>query len=51
MPNCWAFDLVIDVSFLRRRFRAPSKAARMIRSQPRRVKTLVWTATSFGVPW
>ena len=24
----------------------PSKAARMIRSQPRRVKTLVWTATS-----
>ncbi len=46
MPNCWAFDLVMDVTFLRGRFRAPSKAARMIRSQPRRVKTFVWMATS-----
>ena len=36
MPKIWALDLVMDVTFLRRR-RAPSKAARMIRSQPRRV--------------
>ncbi len=36
MPYTSAFDLVIDVTFLRR-FRAPSKAARMMRSQPRRV--------------
>ena len=46
MPNCIAFDLVIDVTFLRGRFRAPSKAARMMRSQPRRVNVFVWMATS-----
>ena len=50
MPNCMALDLVIEVSFLRGRLRAASKAARMMRSQPRRVKVLVWMATSCGVP-
>ena len=49
MPNCWALDLVIEVTFLRR-LRAPSKAARMMRSQPRRVKMAVWMAISCGVP-
>src|SRR5438552_429573 len=45
MPNCWALDLVIEVT-LRRLWRAPSKAARMMRSQPRRVKIAVWIAIS-----
>src|SRR5207253_2347416 len=49
MPKPRALDLVMDVTFLRR-FRAPSNAARMIRAQPRRVKTAVCSAVSCGVP-
>ena len=51
MLKPWAFDLVTDVTrrFLPRR-RASSKANRMTLSVPWRVKTAVWTATSWAVP-
>ena len=48
MPQIRAFDFVIDVTLFRR-CRAALKAARMIRSQPRRVNTAVWIATSGAV--
>src|SRR4029434_2582863 len=51
MLYCWAFDLVIDVTrFFLLRLRASSKAKRMTRSHPARVKIDVWMATSKGVP-
>ena len=46
MPNCWAFDLVIEVTSLRR-FRAPSKAARKRR---RKVTSITKSnAQTFGM--
>ena len=42
---------MIEATRWRGRVRAFSNAARMIRSQPRRVKTAVWMATSSSVPW
>jgi hypothetical protein len=46
----WALDFVIEVTERRFSDRARSKAKRMIRSVPRRVKTAVCTATSVSVP-
>ena len=51
MLNPCAFDLVTDVSsFLRLRWRASSKAKRITRSVPWRVKIADCTATSWGTP-
>src|SRR5262249_27494199 len=49
MLKTWAVDLVMEVTCLRR-WRAARKAARMMRSQPRRVKMADCTAISSGVP-
>jgi hypothetical protein len=46
----WALDFVIEVTARRFCVRASSKAKRMMRSVPRRVKTAVCTATSVSVP-
>ena len=47
-PYTCAFDLVMLVRCLRGRSSAARKAARRMRSQPRRVNTPVWIATSFS---
>jgi len=49
MTKPCAFDLVIEATRLFPfRFTASSKAKRMIRSMPRRVKTEVWMAIYSG---
>ncbi len=49
MPWRWALDLVTTVSSLRGRERASSKAKRMIRSTPARVKIATSVPTSSGM--
>ena len=51
IPNDWALDLVTDVTFfLLSRRTQYSKAARIMRSVPRRVNMFVCTTVSWAVP-